>query len=190
MNQKTIWIGLGSFGGVCLVFTVFGIGVMVRREAVELALFNNARQVSSAAQQWCSENSTNQVTADKLFGPGAFITSLTPGVTLRGGDGLTAFTHAPQPAYAGIVLSTVPTTTTAASQTMFLSHPQYDTADSASAIIAERAGYPAGSQGLLFSVDSGEVLDAKGRAFPGGAVQMTPSIWYRTWQRIERLFSR
>ena len=57
----------------------------VRNTAIEKTIFNDARQLSSAFNQYCTENAATFVTADKLVGAGKYVGNLSSGTLVDAG---------------------------------------------------------------------------------------------------------
>ncbi len=57
----------------------------VRNTAIEKTIFNDARQLSSAFNQHCTENAASTVTADLLVGANRYVANLSSGTLVRSG---------------------------------------------------------------------------------------------------------
>lgn len=147
----------------------------VRNTAVEKTLFNDARQISSAVNQYCSENASNEVSFGRIVGANAYISGLSSGTLIKfesEGDAppvaLDAVTdHWTARGKAARLLGTLQS---AAHNTFQLGNANYDSTISANRTITDSAlgGYgDVRHNGLVFAVETGTLLkaDARGNSY-------------------------
>lgn len=189
MNSRRTLLVLS---GIVLLLTVVTVGAVtrsLRKEMRERDLFNDARQISSAAQQYYCENATSHCHLGNLIGPRGFISALSEGSTVRAVHTLPeAGAHALQPPYAQVAIALPMSPARAEPTKIFISRADYDTADSNSPRIRNPDFYPPGCQGLLFSAETGELLDAKGKPLPGGMPPPSPLL--RAWNWVRKYLPR
>lgn len=135
----------------------------VRNTAIEKTLFNDARQISSAANQLFTENATTATTLGALVGPNSYISSLSNGTLVgRVGTALTGDNLWSNETSLKLSLTTSNDATPANSM-IALGNAGYDTSLSSNVQIktANQGGYTATSPGdnfLNFSVETGALL--------------------------------
>lgn len=141
----------------------------VRNTAIEKTLFNDARQISSAANQMFTENSSTSTTLGALVGPSSYISSLSNGTRIAAGAGTVTASDFPATTDWSSVggLATVLTTSnfsaTSPNAIFRLGNAGYDTSLSSNVQIttATQGGYSTttpGDVGLVFSVETGALL--------------------------------
>lgn len=138
----------------------------VRNTAVEKTIFNDARQVSSAANQYFTENSVNTITMDKLIGPGAYMASMSSGTLVKQATNTTNLTSTDLWTATGKLAAINVSTEqgNAANSIITLGNLGYDTTLSSSDNIkgaTPKGGYAATGTGdnyLSFSVETGQLL--------------------------------
>ena len=149
----------------------------VRNTAVEKTIFNDARQISSAANQYFTENSATNVTADKLVGPGNYISGLSSGTLIGQAGGGTQLTTTANIWTAAGYLANVTLATsndaTPANAVFRLGNAGYDVTLSGNDLITNTAKgnyVTARNNTLVFSVETGQLLKAGSTSAAAGAI--------------------
>ena len=144
----------------------------VRNTAVEKTLFNDARQISSAANQFFTENSKTVCSLADLVGPGKFVAGLSSGTCIAEGGGKIDTTSG---IWTTLLTASKPTTAAAAGTgTLFstssdadptkcvvsLGNSGYDASISSNALIVGSYGKLGAGKAnyLTFSVETGSLL--------------------------------
>lgn len=146
--------------------------VRVRNTAVEKLLFNDARQISSACNQWYIENATDSVMMDRLSGATGLLKSLSSGVIVIEGKQVSRVANPVQTSFSTIRLSGSGHSLVPTSRIFALCHTGYTAGISRDVRIA--SNYDAKSNVLNFAVDTGEVLSKDGCRWA------TPTVLYST----------
>lgn len=151
----------------------------VRNTAVEKTIFNDARQISSAANQYFTENSTTNVLVSSLVGSGNYVAGLSSGTLIAQGGGSVNLTGADVwTATNKLTTIRVSTANDAAPENSVvrLGNLGYDTTLSGQATVtgaAPKGGYPAtgtGANALVFSVETGQLMQVGSTAANNGVI--------------------
>lgn len=135
----------------------------VRNNAIEKTIINDARQISSAANQFFTENATNTVNADQLIGSTKFFAAMSTGNILNANADITTSTQA---TLSSIALSSDDTSTSGSVFSVF--NANYDASLSGNnkvtstatggGITAVFGNYAAADKGLTFGTSTGQLV--------------------------------
>ena len=135
----------------------------VRNTAIEKSIFNDARQLVSAFNQLCTENSVSVCTANQLVGAGLYVGNLSSGTLINDGVAPAAPGLPPGQLWtnagvlAGVQLA-ANNDAAFANSVFTLGNVGYDAGLSSKTLIA--TSYGAGRNCLTFTTESGQLVDS------------------------------